>query len=119
MAQKAEDWQRDETGLRQARKLLQPCISISGNGSAESSGAHTPEGLNAGVAHASSWSGRRRDERGWNDVLERRRERAPGGWGDLERVRKLAARKEPKRARRSRTYGTIGAFRSQRLAVNI
>lgn len=36
----------------------------------------------------------------------------PGGW-----ERKLGGRREPKRERRSRTHGTIGAFRSRRLAV--
>jgi hypothetical protein len=39
--------------------------------------------------------------------------------GGSKRVRKpLRGRREPKRGKSSRAYGTIGAFRSQRLAVN-
>ena len=52
-------------------------------------------------------------------------ERKPRGGGESEeeggskRVRKpLRGRREPKRGMRSRACGTIGAFRSQRLAVN-
>jgi hypothetical protein len=57
-------------------------------------------------------------EDGYN-VRERERPRgAPRGLRGSKRVRKTAARKEPKRGRMSRMYGTIGAFRSQRLAVN-
>lgn len=40
MAEKTEDWQRDETGVATSAEPFAACISISGNGSAESEWGH-------------------------------------------------------------------------------
>src|ERR1700760_3387154 len=96
MAEKIEDWQRDETGLRQARNLLQPCIPISGNASAESEWGpwerSPPESMKAGVTVSIPRVENGKHRRGWIQrarVREtERKHRGDGGWTGGEGVRR-------------------------------
>lgn len=59
MAEKTEDWQSVETGLRQARNLFHLCIPISGSRSAESVWGSSLRGFGSRAGRlVDSWSGK-------------------------------------------------------------
>jgi hypothetical protein len=99
MAEKTEDWQRDETGLRQARNLFHPCIPISGSGSAESQWGSSLRGFGSRSGRlVDSWGvGRKAGTRARRGETETPRGAARDGesW-ELQRVREDGAEKRKK-----------------------
>ena len=108
MAEKSEDWQRDETGDATSAEPFAACISISGIGSAESKWGperSTPGCMKAGVAV--SQSRKRKHQRGWKKVQTERTERTGREEGGPERVRKPQRGRSRKEARGAEWTGRL------------